>query len=696
MIDRAGKITLLLGVVACGFFAAGVHVGGWAAYGVALAGALACLAGAVAVQGREARRLRAALDGLATDAEKNVPGGSGLAEPLAGSLRGVAASLAGARETALVMDQAFRGVGRPVLYCGMDGTVLAASGALADLLGKSADKVVGRKAGQAFFDADRPLLSDAAFRSGGPEAETKDLVLWNGRKLTVELACCPIKTGGSPKGVVVTVSDLTGSMERQREVTAQQERLSMAGARISELAEHVASATELLSASADDQAQGAQKQRGQTTAVATAMEEMTGTVIEVARNASATSEAAASAQRSAGEGAAMVTKAVAAINEVSQSADQLGREVGELDARAEEIGRIIGVINDIADQTNLLALNAAIEAARAGDAGRGFAVVADEVRKLAEKTMAATKEVEQAIGTIQERSRHAMAAMRRTRDQVEESTSLSNQAGEALQLITESIGDMVQRVEQIATAAEEQSASAEEIKHSVEDIAEIASEADEAAGQAAGATRDLARLAQDLLDLSKGVQGGEPGQMKLRESEGRMKGILPKLALQFVHDRYGEDAFEGVREEMGHPVFLPAESYPDQVLMQMAELASALAGVTVREFFLDLGRFTVGKFHEMYPGYFKEESLKSFYLRMNDVHAKLTKANPGIQPPNFTYEDKGDDLFMNYRSPRGLFDYFEGILLGAADFKGERVRIRVKPFDETSARAEIVFLGKEV
>jgi len=555
---------------------------------------------------------------------------------------------------------------------------------------------VGKRAGQAFFDADRPLLPDETLHSGASTTETRDLTLWDGRALTVELACCPIKVGGSPKGAVITVSDQTASLDRQREVAAQQERLSRAGARISELAEHVASATELLSASADDQAQGAQKQRSQTTAVATAMEEMTGTVIEVARNASATSEAAAMAQRSAGEGAAMVTRAVAAINEVSQSAAQLGREVGELDARAEEIGRIIGVINDIADQTNLLALNAAIEAARAGEAGRGFAVVADEVRKLAEKTVAATKEVEQAIGTIQERSRHAMAAMRRTEDQVGESTSLSNQAGDALKLITENIGDMVQRVEQIATAAEEQSASAEEIKHSVEDIADIAGDADEAAGQAAGATRDLAKLAQDLLDLSKGVQGGDSGGMNFRESEGRMKGVLPKLAMLFVRERYGEDAFEGVQEEMGHPVFLPAESYPDQVLSQVAELASALAGVTVREFFLDLGRFTVGKFNEMYPGYFKDESLKSFYLRMNDIHAKLTKANPGIQPPNFTYEDKGDDLFMNYRSNRGLFDYFEGILLGAAEFKGERVRIQVKPFDATSARAEIVFLGKEV
>jgi methyl-accepting chemotaxis protein len=94
----------------------------------------------------------------------------------------------------------------------------------------------------------------------------------------------------------------------------------------------------------------------------------------------------------------------------------------------------------------------------------------------------------------------------------------------------------------------------------------------------------------------------------------------------------------------------------------------------------------------MYPQYFKRENLKAFLLRMNDVHAQLTKAQPGIEPPSFTFEDKGDRLFMNYRSQRALFDYFEGILLGAAKFKEEKVKVTVTPLDDQTARAEIRFL----
>ncbi|WP_419787736.1 methyl-accepting chemotaxis protein [Pseudodesulfovibrio sp.] len=693
--DRVVIATVLSGLATCVFFAASMFVGGWLAFCLALAGSLVCSAVAVVVHLRQSRLTGALLEKMAKGNSPVTFDVSGASGAMDGGLKAVFSALEISRANEKIAAAVFRGVAQPVMCCSSDGIVQAASRGLTDLIGKGEGKVVGRKAGQAFFDTDASLIAPTAFK-GEVAEETRELTLWDGRKLTVGMFCTPVRTEGKDvAAVVVSFSDLTERMKSQREVEEQRERLTQAGGRISQLAEHVASATELLSASADDQAQGAQKQREQTTAVATAMEQMTGTVLEVARNASATSEAAAKAQQSAGEGASMVSKAVSAINEVSQSAATLGREVEELDARAEEIGRIINVINDIADQTNLLALNAAIEAARAGEAGRGFAVVADEVRKLAEKTVAATKEVEQAVGTIQDRSGHAMNSMRKTEERVDESTSLSNQAGEALQLIMQEIGDMVRRVEQIATAAEEQSASAEEIKHSIGDIADIAGDADEAAGQAAGATRDLAHLAQELLDLSRGVQGGRDGGMKLRASGGEMKGILPKLTQSFVRERYGDDTYEGVQEEMGHPVFLPGESYPDQVITQIAELASAMAGVSVREFFLQLGRYSVVKFHEMYPNYFKDESLKSFYLRMNDVHTKLTKANPGIKPPSFTYEDKGKELFMNYRSSRGLFDYFEGILIGAAEFKGERVKVKIKPFDEATARAEIVFLGKE-
>lgn len=676
-----------LGILFCALFGVAMHFGGWTAYGVAAAVGLCVL---VLVMSMESRIEAARLDAIDQLEMGIVPKDSGEDE-LCSSLSRLGEGIVATANERILFMGAMSALGNPAFLANTEGKIVLATPSVLNLLKKPANQVVGKSVSQALYNKDGVSITEKVISTKKAVDDRVVLNLWDGRSVPVRLyANLVTDPEGEILGAISSFIDLTEDDERQKQIEDQRESMLRVGEQLSGLAEHVASATELLSASADDQAQGALKQKNQTSSVAVSMEQMTATVLEVAQNATGTSEVATQAQESAAEGADMVDKAVGAINQVAESAIELGREIEMLDSQAGEIGRIINVINDIADQTNLLALNAAIEAARAGDAGRGFAVVADEVRKLAEKTVAATKEVEEAISTIQRRSGKAIVSMRQTEEQVTSSTELSNQAGEALNQIMGSIKDMVGRVSQIATAAEEQSSAAEEINRSIDDIAEIAGEADEAAGQAASATRDLAKLAQELLDVSKEFSGGGEN-VKLRESEAEMKGVLPKLAQEYIQKDHSV-VFEDIHAEMGSPVFLPTDSYPDQVLMQMAEMVSARSGVSTRDFFLELGKYTVGRFYQMYPSMFKDESLKDFYLRMNELHEQLTKSQPGINPPTFTYEDKGHELFMNYRSSRGLFDYFEGILLGAADFKGERIKVQVKPFDDTTARAEIVFL----
>ena len=172
-----------------------------------------------------------------------------------------------------------------------------------------------------------------------------------------------------------------------------------------------------------------------------------------------------------------------------------------LGKQAEGIGQIMNVIADIADQTNLLALNAAIEAARAGDAGRGFAVVADEVRKLAEKTMAATQEVGQAIRDIQEGTRKNIANVDKAAVTIESATDLSVRSGEALSQIFNLVEQVNDQVQSIATASEQQSAASEEINKSVEQVSAISAETAQAMEQASSAVSELAQQSKVLQNL---------------------------------------------------------------------------------------------------------------------------------------------------------------------------------------------------
>jgi len=267
------------------------------------------------------------------------------------------------------------------------------------------------------------------------------------------------------------------------------------------IAEQVTSAADELSSQADQVSSGAEVQRERTTQTATAMEEMNATVLEVAQNSASSASSAQNAKDQAQEGATVVREASSAIREVYELTTTLKKSMALLGNQTTDIGQIMNVIEDIADQTNLLALNAAIEAARAGEAGRGFAVVADEVRKLAEKTMDATKEVGNAIETIQNGASDNIKSVDHAATAVERATELANKSGESLGRIVDFADETSGQVQSIATAAEQQSAASEEINQAVDDINMIASETAEGMNQSAEAITELARLSNKLRSL---------------------------------------------------------------------------------------------------------------------------------------------------------------------------------------------------
>ncbi len=365
----------------------------------------------------------------------------------------------------------------------------------------------GKDIGPFFYNTDQDTTTSKALRSKEKQFAKSQMTTRHGNIKYISIASAPIKDSlGNLIGGFTSIMDFTNIKLKEDHITSQNEMIAKGVSHATSVSEKVSASAESLSTQILQANRGAEEQRARTTEVATAIEEMNATILEVARNAGSASDIASSAQQTAEHGATQVNEVIAVMDEVNAKANELKSEMDGLGQQAEGIGRIMAVINDIADQTNLLALNAAIEAARAGEAGRGFAVVADEVRKLAEKTMQATNEVSSFIRAIQESARNNLEVTEQTTQVILKATELSHDAGESLEQILHLVESTEDQVRSIATASEEQSATSEEINRSSDEINRIAVDTANAMANAADAISEMSRLSMELRDAMLQMQ----------------------------------------------------------------------------------------------------------------------------------------------------------------------------------------------
>ncbi|WP_168232333.1 methyl-accepting chemotaxis protein [Pseudomonas veronii] len=264
---------------------------------------------------------------------------------------------------------------------------------------------------------------------------------------------------------------------------------------IANASDQLASAAEELSAVTDESTRGLTRQNDEIQQAATAVNQMTAAVDEVASNAVSTSEASRQATAEAEDGRQQVEQAVSGMSAMVVEINDSTQSVADLAGQVREIGKVIDVIRSIADQTNLLALNAAIEAARAGEQGRGFAVVADEVRALAHRTQTSTVDIEKMIGEVQAGADGAVAAMNKSLSWANNTQTLAQNAGQALERITASVASINERNLVIASASEEQAQVAREVDRNLLNIQDLSTQTAAGANQTNASSQDLSRLA---------------------------------------------------------------------------------------------------------------------------------------------------------------------------------------------------------
>ncbi len=324
------------------------------------------------------------------------------------------------------------------------------------------------------------------------------------RSITQPLKQAVLVTQAIAKGDLTESVDVAGVDEPAQLLKAlqtMQQNLKSTILTIADSSNQLASAAEKLNAVTEDATRGLHQQSHEIVQAATAVNEMTAAVDEVARNAVATFEASKESTQTAKYGQQQVSKTVESIRLLSDDVARTSKEVKTLGDGVTNISKVLDVIRAIAEQTNLLALNAAIEAARAGDAGRGFAVVADEVRALAHRTQTSTQEIEQMVDTIQTGSTGAMNAMQASTERARQTLEIAQDAGGALERITDAINQISERNLVIASASEEQVQVAREVDRNLVNIRDLAVQTSTGANQTSAASQELSKLAISLNTL---------------------------------------------------------------------------------------------------------------------------------------------------------------------------------------------------
>lgn len=278
---------------------------------------------------------------------------------------------------------------------------------------------------------------------------------------------------------------------------------------LAEGAHQTSRATEEISCSMEDIAEGARNQAQGVKKSTDVIYQMSTSLTKVTIGAGKISGSIHKSLEKAHVGTSSIEQAGKQMESIYSNVHELARVINGLGERSNEIGKIVEVITGIAAQTNLLALNASIEAARAGDQGKGFAVVANEVRKLAEQSSHATQQISEIISHIQKETKEVAEQMGLVNHEVSEGIKVMNGAGETFIDIHDSINDLSNQIDQVGETIERMEAGTKTAVQSMDMISSAAAVSEAAtrnvmtaAGEQSAAIEEISAFAEHLRKLA--------------------------------------------------------------------------------------------------------------------------------------------------------------------------------------------------
>ncbi|MCQ2576431.1 MAG: methyl-accepting chemotaxis protein [Treponema sp.] len=193
--------------------------------------------------------------------------------------------------------------------------------------------------------------------------------------------------------------------------------------------------------------------------------------------------------------------------------DEVNLLVMEVAKQSEMLNEANSVIASIASQTNLLAMNAAIEAAHAGDAGKGFSVVADEIRKLSENSTNQSNQIGNQLMKIS--------------DSIANVVTGSEETQHNLTICSDAIKETNELVIQIKNAMAEQTAGSRQV---IKVLTEMNDNTDQVRNASANMQSGNDHILKEITNLQNATAGIKGSMKNMSQSTERIESTEQNLA----------------------------------------------------------------------------------------------------------------------------------------------------------------------
>jgi len=219
----------------------------------------------------------------------------------------------------------------------------------------------------------------------------------------------------------------------------------------------------------------------------------------IASSAAETNTMADNASTSTKRAHESVTNTLSDMSNIRSTVQETGKRIKQLGERSEEISNVIDIINTIAERTTVLALNASMQAVKAGDAGKGFSVIAEEIQRLAESSRDSTSQISTLVNNIQQETNMTIDTMEKTIEQVIGGSTKAEDAAKQMQSALETTNELVEAVDNIATASLDQVSISKDLKIKAESILKSSQDTGQELLSLTGLSRNMSDYAQQLV-----------------------------------------------------------------------------------------------------------------------------------------------------------------------------------------------------